>query len=95
MGFYKPHTGPNHTAYAKADSMADALAGFARCRTMQHFIMNPSGLAGESIICPKCHKRVEPDQGNRGIYSAKQRRAVVLHYDCSWQVLFEDIFRDR
>jgi len=38
---------------------------------------------------------VEPDQGNRGIYSAKQRRAVVLHYDCSWQVLFEDIFRDR
>jgi hypothetical protein len=93
MGFYKPRSGANRTAYAKADSMADVLTGFARCRNLQHFIMNPSGLAGEPVICPKCHKQVFPDQPNMGLYSPKRRKAVVMHYDCSAAALLEDIFR--
>jgi len=94
MGFDKAHSALNHTAYAKADSMADVLAGFSRVRTVQRFMMNPSGLAAEVITCPQCHRRVEPGQPNKGVYSPKHRRAVVMHYDCSWEATLKGLFGD-
>jgi hypothetical protein len=83
MGFYRARTPGNISAYAKADSLAEVFAGFARVRKPHSFILTPSALAGEQIICVFCHERIEPEQANRGTYSPSRQRATVLHYECS------------
>ena len=84
MGFYRARTPGNDLSYAKADSLAEVLTGFARMRKTQSFILTPSALADEEILCARCQRRIEPDQANRGTYNPSRKRATVLHYDCAW-----------
>lgn len=91
--FNKPWTGDAH-AYPVATSLADAIAGLSRTRKGIHtFILREAALADGQTLCAYCGKVILPGEGNRGLYSARQRRAVMLHYSCSWQSLLEDIFR--
>ena len=89
MGFYLVRTLGNSLSYAKADSLAEVLAGFARMRKTHAFILTPSALVDEKILCARCQKRIEPDQANRGTYSPSRKLATVLHYDCAWTGLQE------
>ena len=91
MGFYRARSPGNISAYAKADSLAEVFEGFARARKTASFILTPSALAGEPILCAFCHRRIEPDQANRGTYSPTRKRATVLHYACSGEDLQERI----
>ena len=96
----KARSAGNHWAYDKVLDLDRLEEGYKRCRRIQFFIPTPEALEKTPVLCPTCLKKGIPASEARvtgehayGQYSPKLKRYVVQHYNCSWESLFNDIFR--
>lgn len=86
-GFRKPWT-DGAKAYHEADTIADAIAGFRRVRTVKHFILTGTT---DDPICSGCGETLSNDpaesenyRGNRCEYDPRTKSVVAFHYTCGW-----------
>lgn len=89
--FAKPWKDGNRTAYHLATSLDAALHGFRRYRTYQSFILTDEAIERGDYKCSCCKQPLTIERGNRGDYDARSKTAKVMHYDCSWGAVFEEI----
>lgn len=88
--FQKAWQGSNRTAYDSADSIAEAEEAYRRCRTEKHFILTEAGAQAIKPTCPCCGDPIT-DRKNRGRYSPRFKKAIVMHYECAWGAVFADL----
>lgn len=79
-------------AYHETDNLDTLASDWKRVRTMQHFIARPEALQRTRTICPCCKKVVKPSDTNRGHYYPKLKGYIVMHYNCAWGALLNQIF---
>ena len=89
-----------YSAYDHADSIADAVEAYKRCRTMKTFVLNRESPDLDRIACAVCGLRLseraltddgEPvpmsHHGNRIQYFPRVKRFRAHHYWCGWSAL--------
>jgi hypothetical protein len=100
MSFYKrsrrrPDGSTGFSAYDHADTIADAVEAYKRCRTTKYFILSDGSpdLANLRCTCGALLSEPgpdgKPDGGNRCQYAKRDGKPYVLaqHYYCSWGTL--------
>lgn len=88
MAFYKAWT-EGAKAYDEADTVADAIEAYRRCRTVKSFILR----GDENAVCDVCGRTLADDpaeydsyKGNRCEYDPRTKTVTVHHYTCGWGV---------
>lgn len=96
--FRKPWTG-GAKAYHEADTLADALEGFRRARTVKHFILTGTT---DDPPCAGCGRPLSDDpaeiesyRGNRCEYLPRTKEIVAYHYVCGWDATLTAIAKVR
>lgn len=86
------------TGYPTLTDLSRVAEAFKRCRREQYFVCSAETLDAHRPTCPVCHEPVTAEEckgrrdGARGVYNPRARRAVVMHYPCSWRALLTEIF---
>ena len=100
MSFYrKSRPSADHgtvfSGYDHADTIADAVEAYQRCRTTKHFILTDTSPDLEGLTCTCGHSLGEDPvrDGNRCQLVRRNGRVCVLaqHYACSWGTLLDAI----
>lgn len=97
---FKPRSPGNNWAYWKVTNLDDLPEATKRRRTMISFIPTDEALEGRTECCAVCKERIVAGERNsagdtrgvRGEYLPKTRQYVLMHYDCAWSALLNQIF---
>lgn len=97
-GFRKPWS-EGARAYHEADTLADALEGFKRARTVKSFILTGTT---DDPPCAGCGAPLSDDparlagyRGNRCTYHPRTRGIEARHYTCAWGSTLEAVAKIR
>lgn len=95
MAFYKEsRPGGRYSAYDHADSIADAVQAYKRCRKSRTFILTDNARELHTLECGVCGRVLsdygdapEGYRGNYIDYSPTRRTFIAKHYMCAWRTL--------
>lgn len=85
-------------AYHEADTLADALEGFKRVRSVKSFILTGTV---DDPECASCGKPLSEDDaprgytGNRCEYDPRTKSITARHYTCGWGVTLGEVAKLR
>ena len=68
----------------------DSVSALKRLRKSNSFIVDTRDFP--NLDCDLCKKAITPKDGNRATYFPKTKVLQVMHYYCSWQHLFGQIY---
>ena len=87
-------------SYDTFKSTADAAEKYRRCRLPQYYILDDDCKELGEIVYPTCKRSIADNpeacksyQGNRAIYYPLCKKSIVQHYTCSWESLFQELFK--
>jgi len=78
-------------AYDGFDSIDEAKQYYRRCRTTKHFILSDKAIENGKLICGVCGHPMTVEKGNRCEYLSTNKKVLVMHYRCAWEVIFDTI----
>lgn len=109
MTFYKqsrPRDGYiGYSGYDHADTVADAVEAYKRCRNPRTFILNDDSADLERLHCSRCGRALaeravgaedfDQHHGNRIEYFPRQRAIRPLHYWCAMDAMLHAVVGAR
>ncbi len=91
-----------YSAYDHADTIAEGIDAYKRCRTQKTFILTDNSPDHATTNCVGCGKRLADidgiAQGYRATYVdyyPRTKSARPYHYVCAWQKTLNDINKIR